>query len=104
MKQNGEIIESSPVTEAIMIFVDGRNSEWNGSPTQLHKELGDVMDQTRPELRRSNLWPKTSSELSKKINEVTPNLIAKGINTITGERDIKGGRIIKLMKKQNLVY
>ncbi|KAA2279386.1 bifunctional DNA primase/polymerase [Candidatus Nitrosocosmicus agrestis] len=99
LEQNDEVIESSPVAEAILIFMDERNSEWNGSPTQLHKELGDVIDQIKPELRRSNLWPKTSSELSKKINEVTPNLKAKGIDAITGERDTKGGRIIKLMKK-----
>jgi hypothetical protein len=102
-EQNDEVVESSPVAEAILIFMDGRNSEWNGSPTQLHKELGDVVDQTKPELRRSGMWPKTSSELTKKINEVTPNLKAKGIEAVTGEKDTRGSRIIKLMIKTEYV-
>jgi hypothetical protein len=56
------------------------------------------VDQIKPELKRSNLWPKASNALTSKINEVEPNLKEKGIEIITGEKDSEGNRVIKIRK------
>ncbi len=71
---------------------------WQGTPTQLYKNLTDIIDQIKPELKKSNLWPKASNTLTSKINEVEPNLKEKGIEIITGEKDSEGNRIIKIKK------
>ena len=97
--QNDEVIESSPVAEALLLFIREMNKEyWQGTPTQLHKNLTDIIDQVKPELKKSNLWPKASNALTFKINEVEPNLKEKGIEIITGEKDTEGNRIIKIIK------
>lgn len=98
-EQNDEVIESSPVAEALLLFIREMNKEyWQGTPTQLHKNLTDIIDQVKPELKKSNLWPKASNALTFKINEVEPNLKEKGIEIITGEKDTEGNRIIKIIK------
>jgi hypothetical protein len=101
--QNDEVIESSPVAEVLILFVREMSKDyWEGTPTRLHKELTDIADQIKPELKKSSLWPKTSKALTSKINEVEPNLKEKGIEIITGEKDSEGNRIIiirKLYKK-----
>jgi hypothetical protein len=97
--QNDEVIESSPVAEALLLFIREMNKEyWQGTPTQLHKNLTDIFDQVKPELKKSNLWPKASNALTFKINEVEPNLKEKGIEIITGEKDSEGNRIIKIQR------
>jgi hypothetical protein len=97
--QNDEVIESSPVAEALLLFIKEMAKEyWQGTPTQLHKNLTDIIDQVKPELKRSSLWPKASNALTFKINEVEPNLKEKGIEIITGEKDTEGNRIIKIRK------
>ena len=72
---------------------------WEGTPTRLYKELTDITDQIKPELKKSNLWPKASNKLTSKINEVEPNLKEKGIEITTGEKDSEGNRIIKIKKR-----
>jgi hypothetical protein len=97
--QNDEVIESSPVAEVLILFVSEMYKDyWGGTPTALYKELTDIADQIKPELKRSNLWPKASNKLTSKINEVEPNLKEKGIEIITGEKDSEGNRVIKIRK------
>ncbi|CAN5776192.1 hypothetical protein BH23THE1_BH23THE1_18030 [soil metagenome] len=98
--QNDEVIEASPVAEAILLLMNEKEKGfvWEGAPTKLYKELTDIIDQTKPELKRSNLWPKASNRLTSKINEISPNLKEKGIDILTGERDKEGNRIIRLEK------
>jgi hypothetical protein len=60
--------------------------------------LTDIIDQVKPELKKSSLWPKASNTLTSKINEVEPNLKEKGIEIITGEKDSEGNRIIRIRK------
>ncbi|MEJ7642660.1 MAG: hypothetical protein WKF36_10800 [Candidatus Nitrosocosmicus sp.] len=97
--QNDEVIESSPVAEALLLFVSEKIKEsWDGTPTKLHKELTDIIDQTKPELKHSKLWPKASNKLTSKINEIEPNLKEKGIRISTGEKNSEGNRVIKIRK------
>ncbi len=102
MDQNDEVIESSPVAESILLFMNEKDQGfvWEGAPTKLHNVLTDIIDQTKPELKRSNLWPKASNKLTSKINEIIPNLKEKGIDIVTGEKNREGNRIIRLEKLQ----
>jgi Txe/YoeB family toxin of Txe-Axe toxin-antitoxin module len=73
---------------------------WEGTPTKLHQNLNDIIDQIKPELKRSNQWPKASNKLTYKINEIVPNLKEKGIEITTGEKNSEGNRVIKIRKLQ----
>lgn len=102
--QNDEVIESSPVAESLLLFTDSMiKDNWQGTPTELYKKLTDIVSQTKPELIHSNLWPKASNRLTARINEVEPNLKEKGIEIITGTRDGKGDRVIKINKLRRKV-
>ena len=103
LDQNDEVFEASPVAESILLFMNDKHKGfvWEGAPTRLYKELTDIIDQTKPELKRSSLWPKASNRLTSKINEIIPNLKEKGIDIVTGERDKEGNRIIRLEKLWN---
>ncbi len=70
---------------------------WEGTPTLLYKKLTDIIDQVKPELKRSNMWPKASNKLTSKINEIVPNLRERGIEVITGGKDSEGNRIIQII-------
>jgi hypothetical protein len=62
----------------------------------MSKELTDIIDQIKPELKRRNLWSKASNKLTSKINEIIPNQKEKGIDIVTGERNREGNRVIRL--------
>ncbi len=100
LDQNDEVIEASPVAEAVLLLMTERDEGfiWEDTPTKLYQELTDIVDQTKPELKRSNLWPKGSNKLTSKINEVIPNLKEKGIDIVTGEKNREGNRIIRIEK------
>jgi len=102
--QNDEVIESSPVAEALLLFMFEMEKEyWEDTPTRLYRELTDIIDQIKPELKRSKEWPKASNKLTSILNSVANNLREKGIEVITGERDSYGNRIIKVsnLRKNN---
>ncbi len=99
--QNDEVIESSPVAEALLLFVGEMEKDcWEGTLTELLKELTDIIDQIKPELKRSNLWPKASNKLTSKINEIVSNLKEKNVEIVTGEKNIDGNRVIRIRKLQ----
>jgi hypothetical protein len=51
LNQNDEVIESSPVAEALLFFVrELEKDHWEGTPSQLYKKLTDITDQIKPEL------------------------------------------------------
>ncbi len=54
LDQNDEVIESSPVAESILLFMNERDQGfvWEGTPTKLYRVLTDVVDQTKPELKK----------------------------------------------------
>ena len=103
--QNDEVIESSPIAEALLLFIGEKEEKrgevyWEGTPSRLLRELTDIIDQIKPELKRSNLWPKASNKPTSRINEIIPNLKEKGLEIITGEKNIQGDRVIKVRKLQ----
>lgn len=52
LNQNDEVIESSPVADAIILFMDKLDKDsWQGTPTELYKKLTDIVDQIKPDLR-----------------------------------------------------
>ncbi len=75
-----------------------RQSYWQETPTNLYTKLTDAINNSKPDLMRSGLWPKASNRLIPKINEVAPNLKEKGIEITTGEKDSEGNRVIKIWK------
>jgi hypothetical protein len=51
--QNDDVIESSPVAEELILFVKDMYKDcWEGTPTRLYKELTDIADQIKPELKK----------------------------------------------------
>jgi len=94
--QNDEIIESSPVAESIIAFMENKNS-WIDTPTQLLQMLGDIVSQVDPNIRKSKYWPKIAARLTYKINEIIPNLLKRGIEVVSGEK-VNGKRVIKITK------
>ncbi len=94
--QNDEIIEASPVAEAIIVFMENKN-QWTGTPTQLLQQLGDIISQVDPNIRKSKYWPRIPARLTYKINEIIPNLLKRSIEVVTGEK-IKGQRVIIITK------
>ena len=97
--QNDEVIESSPVAESLLFFSQELDNDyWEGTPTELYNKFEVIIVQIKPGVKRSNMWPKASNKLTSKINEVAPNLKEKGIIIITGEKNTKGDRIIKIEK------
>jgi hypothetical protein len=98
--QNDEVIEASPIAETILLFTRDWEAgyKWRGSPSKLYEDLTNMIDQVKPDLKRSNLWPKASNSLTPKINEIKSNLKQKNVDVVTGERDSHGNRIIMITK------
>jgi hypothetical protein len=99
--QNDEIIESSPIAESVITFMDNK-PQWTGTPTQLYRYLGDIVSQVDSNIKRSVYWPKSPNRLTLKINEIMPNLLKRGIEIVTGEK-IKGQRVIIINKMNSKI-
>lgn len=75
-RQNEEAIEASPVAQAVIEFMHS-TSEWSGTAGELLRRLNQIS--AFNDLKSSMLWPKDPQWLSKRLNEVEPNLQAAGI-------------------------
>lgn len=75
--RNEEALASHPVGSAILRFMRGR-SEWIGTVTWLLEELEDVATREGIDTTQRR-WPGSSHWLTRRINEVTPNLEDAGI-------------------------
>lgn len=91
--QNDEIIETNPIAESLIAFMENKEKRWIGTPTQLYHHLGDIVSQVDSNIKRSLYWPKGPNRLTYKINEIIPNLLKRGIEIVTGEK-IDGQRVI----------
>jgi hypothetical protein len=90
-KQNEEAIDSSPVAQAVIALMNALPI-WEGPASQLLAELN--RQNFSNDLTKSILWPKDPQWLTKRINEVQPNLSSLGIEV---ERyATKDGRITKI--------
>jgi hypothetical protein len=76
--QNEHAIEESPVASTIMILANEIISEWEGTSSELLRELKRIAGTEGIEVS-AKTFPKSPSALSRRINEVKVNLLAKGI-------------------------
>lgn len=95
-RQNQAAIDASPTAQVILEFMSTRDS-WEGSPSNLYTELAEVADTLKVQIGGSMGFPKSSSWLTRKINEVLTNLTALGIKVDTGGRT-EISRYLKLSK------
>jgi hypothetical protein len=75
-KQNEEAIESSPVAQALIEFMSNKE-EWADTAANLLQQLNRIS--MFNDLKSSILWPKDPQWLSKRLNEIEPNLQTRGI-------------------------
>jgi len=75
--RNDEVIAGSPVAAAVVAFMRERE-EWEGTATELLTSLEPVATALRVDIR-SRSWPKVAHVLSRRLNEVRPNLAAGGV-------------------------
>ena len=71
---------------------------WGGAPSELLGELNIIAEQIQLDTR-SKYWPKSPNWLTRRINEVRPNLMATGISVDGGKGTER--RII-LTKSENM--
>ncbi len=76
--QNIEIIELNPVGAVTLEFMRSRKY-WYGTSTELLEQLEAMADRLKIRLY-GNLWPKAPHALSRRLNEVRPNLEERGLH------------------------
>lgn len=94
-KQNQSAIDSSAVAQVILQFMEDKD-QWEGSSSQLHKDLLKLAEDSNLKVGGSSGFPKASNWLWKKIQIVRPNLNNFGIRAEHSED--KASSIIKLTK------
>jgi len=90
--RNEEVLANNPVASMIIALME-RREEWEGTPSALLAELKGLADANFIDTR-SKLWPRAPQVLSRRINEIRPNLDAVGIKASGGG----GRRGIRLFK------
>jgi putative DNA primase/helicase len=93
--QNRSTLDGSPVAQAIIKFMEDRES-FKGSSTELHKKLESIAEQIGVSIVRDKAWPKSARWLWRRIQEVVPLLVGVGIEA-SRERD-EAGTIIALRR------
>ncbi len=83
-RQHEEAIEASPVAQALLEFMKTR-TDWEGTPTVLLRELEGLVEDLKINVKEKK-WPKSPNWLSRRINEVLPDLEATGIQ-VSQQRD-----------------
>ena len=95
--QNDEALSNHPVATAILELMEA-NEYWEGSATELLKTLEQQAGANNVDLT-AKTWPKTPQILSRRINEVAPNLQEAGVSfTRTKEKS----RTLKFWKISSL--
>lgn len=93
-QQNQEAIEASPIAQAIIVFMKDKDN-WSGTAATLLQKLNIIP--LFNDIKSSVLWPKDPQWLSKRLNEVEPNLQSRGISF---KREIVDNqRILHLVKE-----
>jgi hypothetical protein len=98
--RNEEALQASPVAAMVMELMDER-SEWEGTPTELLAELETLAGEHRLSTK-SSIWPKAAHVLSRRLNEVIPNLVAAGIGVVS-RRDGRHRTVTIRKRKENSV-
>ncbi len=77
-EQNQEVLEGAPIATAVMEFMKDKN-QWCGSSSQLLKALEEVALDLSLDTSAKH-WPKAPNILSRRLNEILPNLKQAGIS------------------------
>jgi len=82
--RNEEVLQASPVAACVVVLMEN-SLEWEGTPSELHRELEEIATRERVNTRARG-WPKAPHSMVRRLNEVRPNLEAAGIDVETGRR------------------
>jgi hypothetical protein len=93
--QNRATLDGSPVAQAVIRFMEDRDS-YRGTSTELHKKLEAVAEDIGVSVARDKAWPKSARWLWRRIQEVVPLLVAASIEAVRSEE--KRGTVIALRK------
>jgi predicted amino acid dehydrogenase len=83
------------VAQAVIRFMEDRDA-YQGTSTELHKELEVVAENLGVSVARDKAWPKSARWLWRRMQEVVPLLVASGIEA--GRSEEKRGTVIALRK------
>lgn len=75
--RNEEALQASPVAAMVVELMEAQQ-EWEGTPTELLTDLEKLAEEYRVNTKATG-WPKAAHALSRRLNEVMPNLAAVGI-------------------------
>ena len=93
--QNRSTLDGSPVAQAVIKFMEDRES-FEGSSTELHKKLEGVAEKIGVSITRDKAWPKSARWLWRRVQEVLPLLVAVGIEASRAHSE--SGTLIALRK------
>ncbi len=95
--RNDEVIAGNPVALLISSLMAQR-SIWEGTASELLGELGNLTADHGVDTRARS-WPKAANTLTRRLNEIRPNLAAAGIKVNTEGRTA-GRRILTIRKME----
>ncbi len=84
-EQIEEAVNSSSVGAVVMDYMETRADIWEGSPTLLYSTLTERAKEIGISTRAKE-WPKAPHILTKRLNELTPNLRVLGVEVTTGKK------------------
>ena len=93
--QNRSALDGSPVAQAVIRFMEDRDT-YQGTSTEIHKKLEAVAEDIGVSIARDKAWPKSARWLWRRIQEIVPLLVAAGIEP--GRSEEKRGTVIALRK------
>ncbi len=88
------VIESSPIGEAILKFMENQLM-WKGTASELLLKLAGVTDEAT---YRSRYWPKASNTFKRQLHRLAPDLKALGIELIETREGKERTRFLVLEK------
>ena len=95
--RNEEVLANNPVGMLVVVLME-ETREWEGQPTQLLKKLNQLAEKHGVN-KKNRYWPKAAHALTRRLNEISSNLAAAGIELVT-DRDSQQ-RSISLRKKRH---
>ena len=91
-------LEASPVAQPLTTLLE--DGEWEGTATQLMKELNQKVDEATQRLKA---WPSSGRALSNALRRLAPNMLAKGIEVEFSREPHSRRRIVSLRKGSDII-
>jgi hypothetical protein len=93
--QHQEVIDNNPIATSLIKFMEGRD-EWIGSPGDLLSSLKTIGEQDFGIEQKSQMWPKASHALVRKINVLKTTLAAVGL--IIEQKHTESSRLLRVAR------